>query len=458
MLPSQEHDNSIPALTPRGPGHQFLLYGDACSGVPGAPHERTFAAVNAVVRRLSPFPEFIIFTGDEVAGLTADSDALRTQWRYWIEQETRWLDRAAVPIWHATGNHTTYDVTSERVFAEVLGHLPRNGPPGQEGLSYWVRRDDLLLVFVHTLWTGLGGEGHVETEWLQNVLRCHADARHKLVIGHHPVYPVNGFSGAYQREIGPECAMAFWDILVAHRVLAYLCSHILAYDVQVHDGVVQICTAGAGTAHRMPEDVEYLHCVQAALDSGGLRCQVLDVEGTVRERLSWPVGLSPSRRWDPLHLGESKAAVVGGPSTDRVLAFRFFGRAAAAGCCAAQTLLCAFQPGSQPPFWVGLRGPKQALTVIIGPEPGRSPHYWAGPVLLPGAHFDFQLLIHTGMGPGGVLTRLGDDAQWSSLSAASPWGAERLAWPERWTVGHGPGGTADRPFLGSNLKASATTG
>jgi len=152
LQPSQRRDDSVPALTPRGPGHQFLLYGDACSGVPGALHERTFAAVNAVARRLRPFPEFIVFTGDEVVGLTADSHTLRAQWRYWMQQELGWLDRAAVPIWHVTGNHTTYDVTSERVFAEVHGHLPRNGPPGQEGLSYWVRRDDLLLVFVHTLW------------------------------------------------------------------------------------------------------------------------------------------------------------------------------------------------------------------------------------------------------------------------------------------------------------------
>ena len=42
--------------------------------------------------------------------------------------------------------------------------------PGQDGLSYWVRRGDLLVVFVHTAWYGLGGEGHVETEWLRRVL------------------------------------------------------------------------------------------------------------------------------------------------------------------------------------------------------------------------------------------------------------------------------------------------
>jgi hypothetical protein len=95
----------------------------------------------------------------------------------------------------------TYDVTSEVVFRTVLD-LPNNGPPGQAGLSCFVRRGDLLMVFVNTLWTGLGGEGHAEVEWLQATLREHADARHKLVLGHHPVFPVNGFAGAYQREIG----------------------------------------------------------------------------------------------------------------------------------------------------------------------------------------------------------------------------------------------------------------
>lgn len=289
-------DEPIPAILPRSAGHQFLLYGDSCSGVPGAPHEATFAAVNAVMRRLSPPPDFILFPGDEVIGLTPDPVALRAQWRHWLDVEMGWLDRQRTPMWHATGNHTAYDAMSEAVFRDVLD-LPRNGPPGQEGLSYWVRRGDLLLVFVHTLWTGLGGEGHVETDWLQATLAAHADARHKIVLGHHPVFPVNGFEGSCQREIAHEDRARFWGILVDAGVLAYVCSHILAFDVQVHRGVLQLCTAGAGTAHRMPEGVEYLHGVQAALDERGLRYQVLDTDGVVRERLAWPPGPRDPAGW-----------------------------------------------------------------------------------------------------------------------------------------------------------------
>ncbi len=287
----------IAALAPRGSGHHFVCYADSCSGVPGALHESTFAAVNAVVARLHPQPEFICFPGDEIGGLTADDEALRTQWRYWFDHEMAWLDRQRIPLYHTTGNHTTYDAASESIYRQVMAHLPQDGPPGQEGLSYFVRRGDLLLVFANTLWSGLGGEGRVETEWLERTLVDHADARFKLVLGHHPVFPVNGFAASYQRELDMQSGRALWAVLVRHGVLAYLCSHILAFDVQVHQGVLQILTAGAGTAHRMPEEQEYLHCVQMALDTQGLRYQVLDRDGHVREGLSWPLRLPPVSTW-----------------------------------------------------------------------------------------------------------------------------------------------------------------
>lgn len=415
------------------------------------PHERNLAATNKIIQRLWPPPEFIAFLGDEIAGLTPDPDELRAQWRHWLDREMAWLDRQAIPLWNTTSNHTTYDATSEGIFRDVL-NLPHNGPPGQDGLSYWVRRNELLLVFVHTLWTGLGGEGHVETDWLENVLRHHSDAKHKIVLGHHPVHSINGFSGAYERDIGPEHSQTFWDVLVEHGVLAYLCSHILAFDVQVHRGVLQICSAGAGTAHRMPEGIEYLHCVQASLDADGLRYQVLDAEGRVRERLSWPPVVPTIDQWQLLSPGENLAPVTGRLGDGDMLAFRFAGHASGEAVGTAQTLLSAYGPGIQAPLWIGLSGPDQRLTVTVGPEPRRSPHYWYGAATKPNKAFDIRLLLHMGMGPGGILVS-DDNGVWTSLNAASPWGAERLNWPERWSVGHAQGGPTDRVFCGRSLKA-----
>lgn len=448
---------SHPALLPRGAGHQFVCYADSCSGVPGALHEQTFAAVNAVVARLQPPPEFIAFPGDEIQGLVADEAILRRQWAHWFDHELAWLDRAAIPLYHSTGNHTTYDEASERVFRDVLAHLPRNGPPDQEGLSYWVRRDDLLLVFVNTLWSGLGGEGRVETDWLDRVLSEHADARHKLVFGHHPVFPVNGFAGELQRDLAPEDGAQFWRVLVRHGVLAYWCSHILAFDVQVHDGVLQILTAGAGTAHRMPEESEYLHAVQAAIDADGLRYQVLDTAGTIREWLSWPPSLPPVADWPALAPGDQPAPwppSAPDPATARLACFAFSGVAASDGA-APQTLLAGWTPGpGLSPLWIGLIGPEQRLGLLLSHTPGRSPHLWHGPTLTAAQPFTLQIALHTGMGPGGLLWRWNDTASWSSLRAASPWGAERLPWPARCAIGHDQRGPTDRPFRGPALQVS----
>ncbi|WP_407118952.1 metallophosphoesterase family protein [Bradyrhizobium sp. LMG 9283] len=443
-------NNFIPALLPRGKGHQFLLYGDSCSGVPGALHEKTFASVNAIVQRLRPQPDFVLFPGDEIIGLTPDPEGLRAQWRYWWDTEMAWLDRAAIPVWHTTGNHTTYDAMSEAVFREVLD-LPDNGPPGQAGLSYFVRRGDLLMVFVNTLWSGLGGEGHLELAWLEATLREHRDARHKLVLGHHPVFPINGFTGTYQREIGHEYARPFWDILVNENVLAYLCSHILAFDVQAHRGVLQICTAGAGTAHRMPEGVEYLHCIQAALDEEGLRYQVLDTDGVVREKLQWPLPDADPAGWRELQPGDIEAPFSGHVKSGRRIALRLVGQSAGADVATAQTIFTAFEPGSIAPFWLGLRGSRQTLTAIISRQPGRSPTYWFGPDLSPGEVFDIHVTIYTDMGPGGLLYHRHDSTRWSSFTSATARGLEQLSWPRHWAIGHGQAGHEDRAFKGAAL-------
>ncbi len=268
-------------------GHRFVLYGDCCSGRPGKPNERVFAAINAAIGRLNPAPEFIVFAGDAIWGATDDIDELRHQWKHFTEREMAWATNAGTPVYNCTSNHDTAGATHEKVWYETFPHLPQNGPADQIGLSYWVRRGDLLLVFVNTSFSGLGGYGHVEHEWLDRVLAQNADARHKLVVGHHPVHPVNGYDEYPLWAIVPDEGRAFWDVLVRHGVAAYLCSHIIAFDVQVHDGVQQILTGGAGTNHGlggfMGGDTAYHHFVQVAIDSAGLRYQVIDVDGKRRQ-------------------------------------------------------------------------------------------------------------------------------------------------------------------------------
>lgn len=451
--------NSIPALTPSSnSGHNFVVYGDCCSGIPGGAHEANFAAVNRVIARLDPPPDFICFLGDEIKGLLADDEALRAQWRYWLDQEMAWLDRTATPLYQCPANHTTYDPASEAIFRQLLSHLPQNGPREQRGLSYFVRRGDLLLIFVNTMWSGLGGEGRVETQWLAQTLREHADARHKLVLGHHPVHPINGYAGAYQRTVEEENGRAFWQILEEHKVLAYLCSHIMAFDVQVHQGVLQILSGGAGTLPLTPE-TEYLHAVQCALDGEGLRYQVLDTGGHAREWLRWPLTLPPQSAWRELAPGVQDAPFAL-PTADavadaHVAVWRFEGIASASADGTPQTLLSMWDDGPQlAPFWIGLLGAEQRVALLLSPEPGRSPRYWLGPTLEADQPFTIQIALHSGMGAGGLLWRRHEDAPWSTMRNANAWGAERLTWQPTWGIGHDQRGAQGRPFRGKGLQAA----
>jgi hypothetical protein len=209
----------------------------------------------------------------------------------------------------------------------------------------------------------------------------------------------------------------------------------------------------------MPEGIEYLHAVQAALDAGGLRYQVLDAAGQVREWLAWPLTLPSVAKWTPLVYGENDAPVCGERESEttrvRMVAIRFSGRCPSGGGGEAQTLLCGWNPGpTLAPLWIGLKGPERRVGVLLSPAPGRSPHLWLGPALSPGEPFEIEVAIHGGMGPGGLLWRWNVAAPWSSLVAASPWGAERLVWPTRWSVGHDQRGAVGRPFRGRDLQVT----
>jgi len=428
--------NTIPTLKVDESGHQFVVYGDSCSGIAGAEHEANLRQVNAAINALDRPPDFICFLGDEIMGLTTDADELRRQWRHFFGRELAWLDRDAIPLYHTTGNHTTYDPMSAKTFREVMRHLPLDA---RGGLSYFVRRGDLLLVFVDTLNLDTGGEGTVDLAWLNDVLRQHADARYKLLFGHHPVWPVNGYAGDYQRVIESENGRRFWDLMRRHGALAYFCSHILAFDAQVQAGILQICTAGAGTAHRMPPEQEYLHFMQVVLDDSGLRWQTLDRRGRMREWLRWPWQLPPARDWAVFTPSAARSLPVDclqSAETASLVVWEISARLAPDAMVQPQTLLCAAAEGGALPWlWLGISGVDRRLTALLSPQANRSPHRWLGPALPRDRSFSLQFAIHSGMGPGGLLWRWGDADAWSSMAGASAWGVERLPWSSSWRIG-----------------------
>ena len=446
----------IAAIRPHGPGTSFVWYGDCCSGIAGGANEANFAAVNAVFQRLDILPDATFFIGDSILGGDIPADEFRAQWRYWIDREMAWHRDLAqsIPQYHVTSNHNTTTETGETVFREIHADLPRNGPADQRGLTYWIRDDDFFYVFVNTNFSGLGGQGHVEHEWLDMALSAHADARYKLVIGHHPIWGVNGYDLYPLWRVDPSEGEPFWEVLVRHGVFAYVCSHILAYDVQVHEGVLQVCTGGAGTYGMrlglMPEPCEYFHLIQGAIDASGLRYQVLDTDGNAREWLRWPEPALETNEHALPSAGDFPAAP---DFNDTWIArFRFKGIVHAAED--AQTMLCGWDVHEGPEtIWIGI-GAGNRLVVQLVPRAGHGAQRWRGPTLPVGEAFDLEVGLHSGMGPGGVLVRA-PGGRWSSLQATSARGAEALSWPDAWAIGHGQSGPEDRPFQDSHVRVAS---
>jgi hypothetical protein len=159
-------------------------------------------------------------------------------------------------------------------------------------------------------------------------------------------------------------------------------------------------TLHAGKPHVwMPEGVEYLHCVQAAFDEEGLRYQVLDTDGAIRERLSGRCQSPIPHSGGKYRLGETDALFSGHLKSERIVELRLKWRTGTEEVASAQTIFSLFSPGVFAPLWLGLRRLGQTLTLIMGRDPGRSPSYWFGPNLPAGHDFDIHVALCPDMGP-----------------------------------------------------------
>ena len=239
---------------------------------------------------------------------------------------------------------------------------------------------------------------------------------------------------------------------------AYFGSHILAFDVQAHEGILQIVTGGAGTQGSgplalMPSRSEYLHAMQVAVDELGLRYRLLGTEGTARESLVWPFVLPSAGTWKRIPKSDVSSVLAPREMSQAIVAWRFQGEYTGAPSSGLpQTLLCGWDSmEGVATVWIGLTGTPQRLTVRLVPQSGFGWQTWTGAELPAGRPFDFQVALHSGMGPGGILFRHNDEAPWQSLSSSSSKGTEDLTWPRTWTIGEGQSGLADEPFVGTNL-------
>jgi len=452
-------------------GRRFVVVGDTTAYGRGVQADQ-FGTLAQQIGRLEPHPEFLLHLGDHVWGLTADDADLREQWREW------WVVAAplgALPIHHLTGNHTCYTAASRRIFKEATAsRLPRGAEPSSDGLQSVWRDGDTVLILADTTYQNSGQHGRIDWRWVEEALARHADARYKFVAGHFPAFPVNGYQMPCWR-IQTDDAGSLWRALVRHRVAAYLCAHVIAFDVQIHEGIPQICSAGGGYPVLYPPQTECFHSAQIGIGPRRLEWQAVDVQGTVRERAQWPLECPPATTWPVLEEQGSalpQKDAVRQTAAEGVLFLRFEARGVRRAD-AEQTLLTGWNDSDAPPaVWIGLSGNR--LEVRISPRRGDPALRWFGPPMREGP-LALDLALYEALGPGGVLVRSAESQPWTSLESESAYGFGGLVWPRRWSSGLAHTGYARTlapamqtplnyrpgiveqvdPFLGSDLRVRA---
>ncbi len=436
----------------------LLIFADSCSGVPGAPSEASFRALRQAILAHAGPADAVCYLGDHVAGYTESEAELRNQWRHFLATEFQPLAARHPDIHHIPSNHTAYSAMAARVYGELLPVAGSRGLVARNGLNYALRDERALLVFLNTADIDTNGDATIDLDWLEATLAENAAAPLKLVFGHHPIHPVNGYRFYPLWRVAPDLGARAWSVLRAAGVPAYICSHILAFDFQVHDGIIQLCSAGGGAGYGpgglMPAAAEYHHFVECAFGKAGdgfaFRGAVTDIHGVCRERLSWPpesiasatvlqstaipASLPAPRGWEADAASKAK------------LMLSLSGVVPELG--AAATVLCGWSPTEAPPIlWVGFEGAPPRLVVKTVPVPGGGQQVWSGPAFMPGAAFAVRLLLDPAAGPGGVLVESAEGF-WTSLETSCAHGLSQMAWPESWALGRGPVDALDAPFRG----------
>jgi len=200
-------------------------------------------------------PDFVLIAGDLVNGHWWDGPAqIENLGNAYYGGWVRRMRDHGLRFFTAIGDHelgddpwppekTALKPHLEQAYATNT-NMPANGPPGFEGLAYYVAHKNLLLVTVETFETHDGevrmtvsGDQLAWTEW---VLRNHPGAEFVIVQGHVPILPgcASRSSSRLMLEDGRESAL--WRVMAECGVDAYFAGEHHAITASEADGVWQV--------------------------------------------------------------------------------------------------------------------------------------------------------------------------------------------------------------------------
>lgn len=380
-----------------------LFFGDSCVGTDPS-HMRNLKRVVDLSLELVDRHRVTtgFFLGDQVMGY-CDSQTLRRQWKEFTVGPIRDLSDRLLNFRQIASNHVSYDAESVAVYEEVCG-------PAEWGVIF----DGVQYLALNTAWPSRGGNGGVDCDVLERRLSALDPSLPIVVIGHHPIWPVNGFGNDLSPwNIPADEGKRAWDIMRAKGVTLYACSHIIAFDVQLHDGLVQLCTGGAGTeygpAGAMPGLVEGLHAVLVdGLGTGRLEIDRIPAADTHAEK--WLL-VRTATGWTPV-IGPT----VGNPTEAQGIVMTIRSSGGELGN------FKGFAKYEGPPV-LDIEVGESQLRVELVPCPGEDPRMWRGRI--PQSWSEIRLVAQTWTGPGGLLISV-DGSEFNSLEALCSRGLEQV--------------------------------
>ena len=281
--------NNIGELQQLDEGLNFLIVGDW--GREGN-HGQNETAFQMGITAETLSADFVISTGDNFygAGVSSISDPL------WPNSFIQVYDNASLQIpWYVVlGNHD-YDGNIEAQIA-ATNIIPRWNLPAHyyRQLMPLEQGDTALLLFLDTNplhdpyynnpnHKVLEQDSTVQLLWVDSLLTTHANARWKIVVGHHPCYT----SGKRVDNV-PHVRHHLEPLFKKHAVDAYFCGHEHDLQHQKPDGVTHYFVSGAGSKVRETGSIDITlfsksisGFMAASLNSDTLKIQAVDHFGNI---------------------------------------------------------------------------------------------------------------------------------------------------------------------------------
>lgn len=265
-----------PTATPAPAPWRFVVLGDTRTEGLHPPPAMAQIVQNAAAAR----PEVALANGDLIYAMD-DEASVREQWRNWRAAVAPLGARYVLPT---PGNHDVQGhAWATDLMVEAFPELPRNGPPGYEGLTYALDHGGVRFISLHSEVFGDPHRlGEAQLAWLEQQLDENPN-RYTIVFSHDPAYPA-GPHTLSSLDAYPQERDRLWGLLREHGVTAYFAGHEHLYNRREIDGVTQIIAGASGSWPYPGWGGDFMHHVVAEVRPDGIELVVYDIEGTERDR------------------------------------------------------------------------------------------------------------------------------------------------------------------------------